>query len=477
MFEEADVSSIIEALDVPAILLLRDHTVLAVNQALLTAFAAGDAVAADLTGRRIDELSELLDPSVIEHLRRTNADGSLALDGVSLWKIGADERRTTDLRITPVGRDRQMILVRLNPASAATAHEAQRRRAGRLAILGSCAAGFAHDINNQLSATLNIASLLREELGPEHDRALTIIEGSAREAAALARRLLVFAGRGEPEITTIGIDRVAEEASLLIRHEMPPTERFSIEVEGHCPEVTGDQVQLQQLVAILLLVGAEAVRDAGHGSLRIAGRNGDGPRGSHVELILTAERDVDPGDAGEFARRIATDHGGDLTVTRGTPLRIAVRLPIKPDLTLPRRGTATNRAARGPSRPTVMVVDDDTMVRDVAVAMVERLGYRAIAAEGGARAIEMLEAQADSIDLVILDLVMRDLDGFSVLRHLRGIRNDVPVILSSGFGEQIVQADPELRIDGMLEKPYSMARLKRVLDQHIGPGGAEGAGH
>lgn len=124
-----------------------------------------------------------------------------------------------------------------------------------------------------------------------------------------------------------------------------------------------------------------------------------------------------------------------------------------------------NAEADHPTRPMVLLVDDDALVRRTVSALLENLGYEAIVAEEGLQAIEAYRARGSEIDAVILDLVMPGMDGADVLRELRKIDPDVKILLSYG-GRQRIAAEvaKTSRVTGTLEKPYLPSDLATALE-------------
>jgi len=115
-------------------------------------------------------------------------------------------------------------------------------------------------------------------------------------------------------------------------------------------------------------------------------------------------------------------------------------------------------------RRTILVVDDDQMVREVATAMLEKLDYRAIACADGPAAIAALTRADSDVDAVILDLVMAGMDGVTTLRRMRDNDVVIKVLVSSGLGSELHNVPKELDVDGILEKPYTIATLRDALD-------------
>ena len=116
--------------------------------------------------------------------------------------------------------------------------------------------------------------------------------------------------------------------------------------------------------------------------------------------------------------------------------------------------------------PTILVVDDETVVRDVAVKMLQRHGYRALQAADGAEALRVFEDKHSEISAVLMDLVMPVMSGEEAFRAIREIDAKVPVIFSSGYSAKVVRARCGLmRPDGILQKPYHDSQLIEALRQ------------
>ncbi|QEM67543.1 response regulator [Geobacter sp. FeAm09] len=118
---------------------------------------------------------------------------------------------------------------------------------------------------------------------------------------------------------------------------------------------------------------------------------------------------------------------------------------------------------------TILIVDDDEMIRDVSAAMLEELGFATLAAADGPEALRIFRDRGDGIALVLLDMSMPVMDGIAVFRELRRIRPDVRVILASGYGEQEVEASlGEMGVDGFVQKPFNLEELAAVVRRVAG---------
>ncbi len=461
------VAAVLQALDLPAVVVHGDVIAWA-GTTFADQLARDGAKTSDLTNLRLNEPSERLDDSVRELLRSVPAESAVHLRAVPIWP--RDRRRNVNVVTVPLTGG--SVLVLLPDAHEEDHAERKRRRDDRLQSLGVIAAGVAHDLNNQLAATLNITALLREEFGStfSHDRALEIIEGSAKEAAALAHRLLRFCGRGEAELKEVKLHERLDLSLSLVRHELPSA-GLTCELAESLGVARGDPVEIEQIFVAMLLAGAAAAGPNGEMHVRSRRRNAgdvDGlDAGAFAEIEVIHPAVAHTSSALTIAAREASDLGGRLcSTTVQAETHHVLFLPIdRSSGETPEKSPADATGAA--IAATILVVDDDPMVRDVAVAMITRLGYRALSARGGFEAIEAFGRET-KIDLVILDLIMNEMGGVETLRRIRAIRPDVTVLLSSGFSEGVDL--PELAgagFAGMLEKPYSLASLRETLERAL----------
>lgn len=476
-------TDVIHAMPDAAIVLHRDRTVAALNDSFLDEFAADDAYSETIVGARLDQLADSLDATVLEPLNEALGCERLTLHGVLLWQHGAKSGERFDVVISRIDRNHSLVV--FSPKVGENSDLGESRRLERLSCLGMAASGVAHDLNNHLAASMNTATLLSDELGASspHHRALEIIVGSSQEAADLARKLLAFAGRGQPQIHRLDLKKIVEDAALLVRHELPRDGRISFDFAADDSELRGDATQIEHLAMLLLLRTARRLDPSQTASIRtsivefsrpqISTYRRRLPFGAYVSLEFryslseVLSSDVLSDDVLATVDAIASEHGGALQFERRGREESAQVL-----LALARANASAPvplDSTRLPVRPgrTILVADDDDMVRDVAVAMIRRLGYDPVTASSGAETIASVKKGSPPIDLVLLDLVMGDMDGATALREIRRISPAVKVIVSSGYsteGSSIAGA----QVDAALEKPYTLAALKRTLSVVLG---------
>ena len=119
---------------------------------------------------------------------------------------------------------------------------------------------------------------------------------------------------------------------------------------------------------------------------------------------------------------------------------------------------------------TILLVDDDSYMRQVVTEMLKRLGFEVMLAANGREGLEVFRAHRDQITCVLLDLTMPEMAGDEVFRELRRLRKDVPVIISSGFNEQeVTQRFAGKLVAAFIQKPYTVRALQEALSQVLGP--------
>ncbi len=372
----------------------------------------------------------------------------------------------------------------------------QLRETAKLESLGVLAGGIAHDFNNLLVGVMGNASLALDALPPDLPGLRPMLEGilkASERAADLVRQLLAYSGKGRFVIQPVDVSELIRETVALIKASVPKNVELRLDLRETAP-IDADPSQIQQLIMNLVINGAEAIGDrTGVVSVRTCVRDLetlDGqPSGRHVEIVVedngtgmdevTRARMFDPFFTTKFTGRglglaavqgIVRGHKGAIHVDSGPGkgTRFSVLFPVSP-------GNAVKLEQALPearlSSGSVLVVDDEPLVRSSARMALERYGYGVLAAENGRRGVELFEQFAPEIAAVVLDLTMPVMGGEEALRRLRAIRTDVRVILSSGYNEaEAVSRFQGLDLTGFLQKPYTAARLVEAVQAALESG-------
>jgi signal transduction histidine kinase/ActR/RegA family two-component response regulator len=368
--------------------------------------------------------------------------------------------------------------------------ESERRlqRGQRLEAIGTLAGGVAHDFNNLIfGVKLLAAELGVHERDPERRASLALIDDITERAAMLTRSLLGFARRGKHRAAPVALDDLlAGMSELLSRTLSSATVTFATSAD-HRGTVIGDRAQLEQVVMNLAVNAAEAIAETGHGGrLEVRTRTeagaivlevaDDGP-GIPPELrdrvfepyftTKTPERGTGLGLATVFG--IVENHGGTIEIApgldgRGTTMR--VRLPAAATAAAAPEPVVAHDVPAGTG--TVLVVDDDALVRRSVASALRSIGYDTVEADGGVQALAVYREQRLALRAVVLDMVMPGMNGRATLAAMRAVDPEVPVLLMSGHTiNEEIQAVLDDGASGFLSKPYSVEMLARSLADAI----------
>jgi two-component system, cell cycle sensor histidine kinase and response regulator CckA len=392
--------------------------------------------------------------------------------------------------LAPYRRDGEIVGV-IGTSIDVTASRALERRmvdAQRAESLGVLAGGLAHDFNNLLVAIIGNADLgLRDTpLGAPGRNSLENVRNAGLRAAELTDQLLAYAGRGG--VSSMRIDPAAVVGELL--RITAPTIPANVEVHIDLPPgltIRGDEGQVRQVLLNLIANARDALRSTG-GTISISGvtchhRGAPdpddvvaAPPGAYVQIEIA---DDGPGIDPEARRRIfepffttkPSGHGLGLAAVLGIVRshRGGLRLITAPgagarfQVMWPATTTPIEQAAVVPVHKTVLVIDDEDLVREVVARMIEDLGYAALTAPDGPTGIEMLDREP--IDAVIVDLTMPRMNGVDVIAAMRAKQPDLRIVLCTGFDRE--RRGP-VKADAYLPKPFRIDALQQTLAKLLG---------
>ena len=429
-------------------------------------------------------------------------------------RLEALVRERTDSLVQANGQLKQEIEDRERAEEEKLTLERQVQHAQKLESLGVLAGGIAHDFNNILTAVLGHADLALEYLSETHPARSNVreIENGAKRAADLTRQMLAYSGKGMFVIAAMDVSVLMDEMAHLLRTSIPRTIALNLHLESSLPPIEADAAQMQQIVVNLITNAAEAIGDETGAIALSTGRMACTREYLARSLIVPASPDKAP-PPGVYAYFEVSDTGCGMdeetrarifepfftTKFTGRGLGMAVVLGIvrghKGAIvldTVPGKGTTfrvlfpavegihadadegrreasetEDRTGRG----TVLVVDDEEAVRNLAIEILERRGFTALGAADGRDGVEVFREHADEIDCVLLDLTMPHMGGEACFEALRGIKGDVKVILTSGYSEQeVARHFAGKGLAGFIQKPYQSAALGEKVRGVMGEG-------
>ncbi len=371
--------------------------------------------------------------------------------------------------------------------------EDQFLQSQRMEAVGTLAGGIAHDFNNLLMGIQGRASLMATEIdaGDPLQEHVEAIESYVRSAADLTSQLLGFAQGGKYEISPTDLN------DLIRNHNrMFSRTRKELTVQGtyarDLPAVEVDRGQIKQVLLNIYLNAWQAMPEGGAIYVETAEVTLDEEdltmadlRPGRYAMISVKDTGVGMDDAVRqrvfepfFTTRpmghgtglglasaygIVKNHGGAVDVSSEKGHGSAFRIYL-PATRRPAKAKAPTDIRMQPGAGTVMLVDDEKMIIEVATAMLEKLGYDVLAAADGESALALYRKEHARIDLVVLDMVMPGMGGGETFDRLKAFDPGVKVLLSSGYSLD-GQATEIIRRGciGFIQKPFSLAQLSEKL--------------
>ena len=375
--------------------------------------------------------------------------------------------------------------------------EERMRESQKFESLGVLAGGIAHDFNNILVGILGNVDLAMTSVDrrASTNRHLTRVKKSADRAAELVQQLLAYAGRGQVLTDTVDLSRLVRETKELLRSTVSKKAELKVDLKSGL-FVEGDPVQLGQIVMNLLTNASDALGDEA-GVIRVetgVRRVTDALVKDALPQQLVVEDDyafLEISDTGcgmdadtlgrifepffstKFTGRglglsaalgIVRRHHGFIKV-RSAPAEGTTFLLLLPLVTVgadarPSQTSAPRRAPQPMPLGTILVVDDEEPVLELARSVLEREGFRVLVAEDGHDGLRRFRAHVSEVGAILLDMTMPRMDGVEALFAIRQISREVPVVLSSGYSEKDMMA----RCDGLsgtsfIQKPYTAQAL------------------
>ena len=440
----------------------------------------------DITGRDVADF-------VVDPVHVVNALQAAIRDGV--WRGETDFRAasgavvpTDQIILAHRGDDGEVeyfssIAVDITERRKAEKLQQKMQQAQKLESLGMLAGGIAHDFNNILVGILGNAALAIDDGDPSSRReSLQQIQVAARRAADLAQQMLAYAGQAQPTMAAVQLPELVQDVTQLIRASIKKGVKVVLERNAAVPAIIGDATQLRQVLMNLLINASDAIESEGTVRIRIdVGRPSElqhdhlveGPANRVLLEVSDTGRGIDapieqifdPFFTTKFTGRglglaavlgILRAHEGAIGVEtgkHGTTFRLW--FTPAPGATIEESAGVDDEGFKGSG--TILIVDDEDMVRRVLRLSVERLGFEVIEAPDGASGEAKFREHSGSLRAVILDLTMPGRSGAEVMKTLRELDAEVPIVLTSGYSEDATEAD------AFLPKPFRPADVAELL--------------
>ncbi|MGM0766528.1 MAG: hybrid sensor histidine kinase/response regulator [Pseudomonadota bacterium] len=435
--------------------------------------------------------------------RSRNRDGTLRWEEVKLKRF---TRGDTD-RIIAFTRD---ITERKDHEEALRKSEDQMRQAQKMEAIGHLTGGIAHDFNNILTTILGYSTMARDRVDPATDAALAKyleqVQRAGQKAQNLIQQMLTFSRgqHGHPKALDLS-DLVAETVDL-IRGTFPSTIEISTRLPDKVAQILMDPVQTEQILLNLCINARDAMPTGGRLDIAVETARHDGTlhcrschqpvNGDWLEIAIDDQGDGIPESVLErmfepffttkktghgsgmglaMVHGLVHDHRGHVLVDtapgQGTRFRILLP-PISPADSDGQPGcrpaSAASPATGHSLAGRVLVVDDESMVAEYMADLLSGWGLETTIASCGADALEQIKSQPASVDLIITDQTMPRMTGLQLSQQLQRSHPTVPVVLYTGFSEELTEAEAsKAGIIGLLRKPVDLTALYQLLARHL----------
>ncbi len=402
--------------------------------------------------------------------------------------------------ITEDTRHPDSVLLVCSNITEAKRMENQFLRMQRLDNLGSLASGIAHDLNNVLAPILMSADLLPPLIASaEHQPLVSMLRDSAKRGAEIVQQLLVFSRGTETPRHPIELPRLLRELSLIINQTFPRNIHLSLNCPDQVWQIMGDSTQLHQVLLNLCVNARDAMPDGGLIGLSVANcevdahtaaQYTDAATGSYVLVKVTdngqgippeiIDKIFDPffttkapgkgtGLGLSTVLAIVKSHGGFTTLSSqvgvGTEFRLYLPAAIKPAIPAAQAELLPDLRGKG---ETILVIDDESNVKDLLRLALRTHNYNVLLASDGAQGLALYAENPPAIDAVITDMMMPHLDGRLCIQCLRQITPDIPVVAMSGMHDQQRVLDklgePNLRF---ILKPFTVKAMLSLLREAL----------
>ncbi|MEM0895254.1 MAG: ATP-binding protein [Verrucomicrobiota bacterium] len=379
------------------------------------------------------------------------------------------------------------------------------QQAQKMEAIGRLAGGVAHDFNNLLTGiigNLQLAQLGNAKGTSEEGQFIESAKKAGQRAAELVKQLLGFSRRTHLELQFTNANEVISDVEKLLTASFDPRIQIEVHPSDDLWGVKIDPTQMEQVVMNMCVNAKDAMPEGGR--LRLSTQNqalterdasamtgarsgdfiiisvednGEGIPPEVMEKIFepfftTKEQGKGTGLGLATSYGIVQQHGGWISCEslsgEGTTFRIYLpKQEKKADSGHPRN---REKDVRGGDE-TVLLVDDEAVVRAVAEGALKHHGYRILSASDGQEALDILSEPEHKVDLVLLDLTMPRLSGRETLKVIREDHGDLPVVVCSGFLVDLDGFEEEtgLRANGFVQKPYNLkalaGKVRDILDE------------
>jgi len=437
------------------------------------------------------------DKGPLADMIRRHSSGQQVGGDLSIRLIGQGDEPVS-MRVVGVrGLGEAAVLLSLKDSSEESRLKRQVAQASKMQAVGQLAGGVAHDFNNILTAVLGACDLMlmRHTPGDSDYDDIQQIRSNANRAASLTRQLLAFSRQQTLRPQILQLPDVISEVSHLLKRLIGDTAQLSVHHGRGLGAVRADPGQLEQVIINLAVNARDAMPGGGTLTIETYPVSAADVRQMGNEFMPPADysalkvSDTGTGIPADVLPKIFEPFFTTKDVGKGTGLGLSTVYGIikqsagfifadsKPGQTSFTVYLPVHRAENGvPATPTpvakpkksqwgtgtILLVEDEDMVRAVAERALTRAGYSVVAASQGEEGLERF-AGMEKIDLIVSDVVMPTMDGPAMVRAMRAKRPTLPVLFMSGYAEEQLRQSINIADVGFLPKPFSVAQLTEAV--------------
>ncbi len=405
------------------------------------------------------------------------------------------------LNLNPIQYDNQVSGFRASLVDLTEFKKLQEEaiRNQKLESTGILAGGIAHDFNNILLGLFGNITLAKSELPPENTayKLIEEAEKSMTRAKDLTTQLLTFAQGGDPIKQAVTIDQVIQETAAF--NLAGSNIKIAMEKPENLWQVSADKSQISQVISNLVINARQAMPDGGSLNIKIENTalsendfstlkldqyvkisitdEGEGIAEMHLEKVFDPYFTTKKNGSGlglAIVHSIILKHHGYIYVnsTLGQGTTFVIYLPIDTSAPVQRSNSTENIITVEAQHLSILVMDDDALVREVSERILNKLGHSATLCDEGGQAIELYEQAMEKktpYDIIIMDLTIPGgMGGQEAVKQLLEIDSTVISVVASGYSTDPVMANyKEYGFKAMITKPYTLEKMQQVIDQAI----------
>ena len=498
--QSSNLQALLDVMPIGLALVDRDGRFLTMNGAFRQAAGIGDRRMPAYPG----DLVVKEDKAAVADAVRRNARGP-AMSGDLAVRLASQTAEPVALTLAGLrGLGDAVVMLLLKDNSEEAKLKRQVAQATKMQVVGQLAGGVAHDFNNILTAIIGHCDLMlmRHTPGDSDYDDLQQIKSNSNRAAGLTRQLLAFSRQQTLRPQVLQLPDVVSEVSHLLKRLLGETVQLLVKHGRSLGSIRADPGQLEQVIINLAVNARDAMAPKGGGTVTI--------QTYAVKADQVAELGSDILPIAEYTALSVTDTGTGIPrnvlgkifepffttkeVGKGTGLGLStvygivkqsggfifadsqpgewtqfvIYLPVHRE----EAGSAKNRKPAKTKKDelwgsgTVLLVEDEPMVRGVAERALTRHGYTVITADNGEDALEVL-ARNEPIDLLISDVVMPGMDGPTMVREARRSRPDLKILFISGYAEEQLRKSIDIENVNFLPKPFSVTDLAEAARRAV----------